>query len=399
MLKPRTDHVSFSLSHGSVNGTNRLAPLTGLRGVAACSVLLAHAIDTAFVYEHTVQPFTARIAYFGMSLFFVLSGFVIHYNYSDLFNSEPLKTALSRFYIARFARLYPLYAVGIFCSLPMIPLPYAPWIVISYLTMTQSWINAEMTVFPPDWSISTEWFFYLVFIPLTMILANLRRPMRVFIVFSIVIIVGFSITFALWRDPITAFADKWFWHGNTISAGSWGWVYYFSPYVRIFEFISGMLMAQAYKVRDTEWLPSIVLPICLMWCGIVFISGWLPPWAPLENLVPNFIYAPAIALVMLHVCKRKSWLSDALSSRPMVFLGEISYSIYIWSFFIMTMLSSMFASAHPITIAYFNSGLKVIVICAVTVVMAYGSYALIEAPSRRWIREVLTGKAGKAAMV
>jgi peptidoglycan/LPS O-acetylase OafA/YrhL len=117
--------------------------LTGLRGVAACSVLLAHAIDTAFVYEPMVLPITGRIAYFGMSLFFVLSGFVIHYNYSDLFNSEPLKTALSRFFLARFARLYPLYAVGIFLTLPMIPVPYAPWIVISYLTMTQSWLNAD----------------------------------------------------------------------------------------------------------------------------------------------------------------------------------------------------------------------------------------------------------------
>jgi peptidoglycan/LPS O-acetylase OafA/YrhL len=360
--------------------------LTGLRGVAACSVLLAHAIDTAFVYEPTVLLITGRIAYFGMSLFFVLSGFVIHYNYSDLFNSEPLKTALSRFFLARFARLYPLYAVGIFLTLPMIPVPYAPWIVISYLTMTQSWLNAEMAAFPPDWSISTEWFFYLAFIPLTMILASLRRPMRGFIIFSIATVVGLSTAFSLWRDPITMFADKWFWHGETISAGSWGWVYYFSPYVRIFEFISGMLMAQAYKVRDAEWLPPIVLPIGLIWCGVVFISCWLPSWTPLENLVPNFVYAPAIAPVMLYVCKRRSWLSDALSSPTMVFLGEISYSIYIWSFFVMTMLGGMVASAHPITVHYLNSAVKVVAICGVTVVVAFGSYSLIEVPARRWIR-------------
>jgi len=49
----------------------------------------------------------------------------------------------------------------------------------------------------------------------------------------------------------------------------------------------------------------------------------------------------------------------------------------------------MFATAHPITVAYFNSALKVVVIFALTVVFAYGSYLMIEAPSRRWLRTVL----------
>jgi peptidoglycan/LPS O-acetylase OafA/YrhL len=72
--------------------------LTGLRGIAACSVLFAHAMDTSFAYEPILYPISARIAYFGMSLFFVLSGFVIHYNYADLFHAEPLTIAGSRFF-------------------------------------------------------------------------------------------------------------------------------------------------------------------------------------------------------------------------------------------------------------------------------------------------------------
>ena len=70
----------------------------------------------------------------------------------------------------------------------------------------------------------------------------------------------------------------------------------------------------------------------------------------------------------------------------MIFLGEISYSIYIWSFYVFAMLSLTFAAAHPITILYFNSAFKVIAICATTVVIACGSYNLIETPARRWIR-------------
>jgi peptidoglycan/LPS O-acetylase OafA/YrhL len=365
---------------------NDIPSLTGLRGIAACSVLFGHAVATSFSYEPILHPFSARIDYFGMSLFFVLSGFVIHYNYADLFHAEPLRVAVSRFFVARFARLYPLYAVVILCSLPSIPVPYSRWVVLSYLTMTQSWFNVEMAVFPPAWSLSTEWFFYLAFIPLTAIVVILRKPMLIFIVFGIASVIGLSIVFGLWRAPITGFAYDWFWHGENVSSGPWGWLYYFSPYLRVLEFISGMLMAQAYRMRDAEWLPRVILPVGLIWCGIIIISGWFPAWTPLDNLLPNFIFVPAIAPIMLHLCKHKSWLSRALSAPAVLFLGEISYSIYVWGFFVITMLDSTFASAHPITIQYFNSGLKVIIICALTVVMAYGSFSLIEAPARRWIR-------------
>jgi peptidoglycan/LPS O-acetylase OafA/YrhL len=50
------------------------------------------------------------------------------------------------------------------------------------------------------------------------------------------------------------------------------------------------------------------------------------------------------------------------------------------------MLHAMLTSAHPITVEYVNSGIRVIAICGMTIVVAYGSYNLIEAPARRWIR-------------
>ena len=72
---------------------------------------------------------------------------------------------------------------------------------------------------------------------------------------------------------------------------------------------------------------------------------------------------------------------------PAVFLGEISYSIYIWSFFVMTMITSFYVSAEKSALAYANSVVKVFVIVGLTIVFGYGSYALIEAPSRRKIEK------------
>jgi peptidoglycan/LPS O-acetylase OafA/YrhL len=67
----------------------RIDVLTGFRGIAAYAVLLAHAVDISFNYlPPAVVHFAAsRLAYLGMSLFFVLSGFVIYYNYADTFRT------------------------------------------------------------------------------------------------------------------------------------------------------------------------------------------------------------------------------------------------------------------------------------------------------------------------
>jgi peptidoglycan/LPS O-acetylase OafA/YrhL len=83
----------------------RLDPLTGLRGIAAYSVLIAHAMDSAFSLGEApiFSNFGTFLAWFGMTLFFVLSGFVIHYNHADSFAREGLAAATWRFFVARFS--------------------------------------------------------------------------------------------------------------------------------------------------------------------------------------------------------------------------------------------------------------------------------------------------------
>src|SRR5476649_2564613 len=88
-------------------GRAKIDVLTGFRGIAAYTVLLAHAIDISFGYlpasyvhraASDIVPFTSRLAYLGMSLFFVLSGFVIYYNYADSFRVGSFTAALYRFF-------------------------------------------------------------------------------------------------------------------------------------------------------------------------------------------------------------------------------------------------------------------------------------------------------------
>ena len=85
--------------------------LTGLRFLAAFSVLLAHGLSATVANNAPPQGavyWLIQASGFGMTLFFVLSGFVIHYNYATLVTDGGLR-GIAAFLWARFARLYPLF--------------------------------------------------------------------------------------------------------------------------------------------------------------------------------------------------------------------------------------------------------------------------------------------------
>src|SRR5580698_10503390 len=85
--------------------------LTGLRFLAAFSVLIAHAF-AVLMQGHDARAgvvyWLTQASGFGMTLFFVLSGFVIHYNYAGAVTEGGLR-GIAAYLWARFARLYPLF--------------------------------------------------------------------------------------------------------------------------------------------------------------------------------------------------------------------------------------------------------------------------------------------------
>jgi peptidoglycan/LPS O-acetylase OafA/YrhL len=378
---------------------NRLDPLTGLRGVAAYSVLLAHGGDTFFPDAHS---YNSRLAYFGMSLFFLLSGFVIYYNYAELFRKEPLIAAVRVFFAARFARLYPLYALSIAIAVICNPAPhfiYNPPVILSFVTLTQSWFNTEMATFPPDWSISTEWFFYLAFIPLSYALVGVRRPVLALAVWCALSFAGLTALFHFMMQPMIAFVESWLSQPPPISAGAVGWITYFCPFVRVLEFVAGALAAKAYLkigARSKMTVPvRIAFGLSIAWCAAVMLVPYLAENPYFGLLASNFLFAPGVAPLMLLCCVYDTPLSRALSSRPMLFAGDISYSVYIWSFSALTLISLGATPVAGSLASLGNSALRLASAIFLTTIVAYGSYHLVEMPSRRSIRAILIGRSSK----
>lgn len=377
---------------------DQLNPLTGLRGIAAYSVLIAHSISISFLYNgaNAFQPYATQIARFGMSLFFVLSGFVIYYNYAELLRIKGWIVGGYEFFVARFARLYPLYALAIFFSFSHIPSPIfinRPAALVLYITMTQTWFAFEGMLCPPAWSVSTEWFFYLFFFLFAIPIVRMRRPLLALCGFLLVVPILLHLVFQ-YEDQIILFLTPIL--REKISPSEvidyTGWLKYFSPYIRIFEFIAGVLAAKVYMnmkspLKNKPILAALGTLLCVSYC-VGFIMHE-PNHGLLVPLRANFIFAPALAPLLLLCCRYDTILSRILSSRPLTFMGEISYSVYFMQFWMLTALSSAFISTEASTEAYLNSLAKVVSIMGLTTLVAYGSYHLFERPLRSFIRWLL----------
>ncbi|HKY80784.1 MAG TPA: acyltransferase [Sphingobium sp.] len=157
----------------------RISSLTGLRGVAAVSVLLYH-IPHQPAFEQFAMPLFSR-AYLAVDLFFILSGFVISYGYHDRVVKHLGTASYVDFLINRMARVWPLhFIVTLVFGLRILlnvsgnqSIELTPANVVSNLLMMQSWGWGTDPIAGNSWSVSTEVAAYLLY-PLIALLAFSR---------------------------------------------------------------------------------------------------------------------------------------------------------------------------------------------------------------------------------
>ena len=364
--------------------------LTGLRGIAAYSVLIAHALGYSGVQW---LPLT-NLAYFAMSLFFALSGFVIQYNYGQSFAVDRA-VATKRFLLARFARLYPLYFVGLILSVSYVPKgPFFtnPLVALSCLTLTQSWFNIHGAVgelLGASWSISTEFGLYLMFIPFGSTISRLRRPLVALVWLSSFAVIAVFVIVLAFPGYLSPFFERFQFLTSRETAPWWQWLLYVSPLMRAFEFFAGAMAARlvlsgSNKCIGSPATCSILANCCVLYCLAIILFG--PP-ASIENvigaLMPNFIFAPAIVSVLIIVSSREVALGRLLSSRPMVAAGEISYSVYLLQSIAFISIQNSFVGLH-----FVGNVSRTIASILITTALSYGVYHLFEAPMRIRIRKL-----------
>jgi peptidoglycan/LPS O-acetylase OafA/YrhL len=399
--------------------------LTGLRFVAAFSVLLGHGLSTLAEHE---TPFgwiywVKQMSGFGMTLFFVLSGFVIHYNYAAMVRHESLR-GVAAYLWARFARLYPLFLLMLLVNIvvssrfrdllsghperfesTLQALPY-------FLTSIHSWVyvpiqgNALISAIgggsPITWSISTEWFFYFLYPCIAWLLLKPRQSRIA------------AAALVLWCLAWIALATNLY--DRTPAIDAWGighfgpdasidthqqdsfvrWLLYLSPYLRMGEFILGALAAQFYvlmrsrPVTRAENICGAVAPIAAVLSLPCIIYLMYSPDVAINvfrKMNMNFALGPTAAAVIF-CAARYTGLTGVLNTKPLLALGEASYSIYLTHEIVLVTVDKLLPGPHSLAADLVKLAAEVGIIFTVALLL----YRFYEVPSRKWLRRVWADK-------
>jgi len=335
------------------------------------------------------------LSFFAMSLFFTLSGFVIHYNYGQSFATNGHGPATSRFLLARFARLYPLYFVGLILSVSIFPQgPFFtnPWVALSCLTLTQSWFNIHGAVgdlLGASWSISTEFGLYLMFIPLAAAISRLSHALIVLVCFCVLAVLVIVALVLAYPGYLSHILEPLHFIDPPESAPPWQWLLYASPPVRALEFFAGAIAAQFVLTRPPlltkdNSAVSIVAIGCVVYCVVIIIFG--PPVSiesTIGALMPDFIFAPAIVTLLILVSCRDIWLTRLMSSGPMIAAGTISYSVYLLQPLAFQAINNTFVGLH-----FFGNMARAVFAILIVTALAHCVYYLFEEPMRARIRSI-----------
>lgn len=358
-----------------------LKPLTSLRFVAALLVVVHH----FGMLAPAPVPRVFRVVlggYLGVNFFFLLSGFILVYNYVDL--RGRMRVNRYQFWVARFARIYPVYLVGFLAG----ALPYfweqhaavARLVTgLATLTLTQAWIPTSADVWNgPGWSLSVEAFFYLLFPLMAVYIARLNRP-RLYLVCGACWAVCLAIGVLL--GPFGNYETSRI--GNAIVT--------YNPLLRLPEFILGAALGRLYILRAAPGqhrdgprfaTPELLALVALLGSAIALL------WAPRlpDQLVHNGLFDPLFALLIYSLACSRGRLVAFLSTPLFVLLGEASYALYILHYPILQIMHHVLGHVRAVSLS--SPGLCVVYVC-ICVTLSIASFRLFEQPARRAIKAAL----------
>ena len=289
-----------------------LPALTGIRFFAAFFVFLAHI--TAISGMEWLDRFQLfRMASFGVVVFFVLSGFILTYNYAGVFETSVHAGDYGRFIFDRLSKIYPLYLLTLLLCIPLQLAGHHrdwSWLAVGlHLTLTQCIfpiLNLKLTdqFNVPAWTISCELFFYLL------------APLFIWLVFQLnrwyqfVLVVGIAL-------PVCLFAMG-------MHTGSLIWVGRFAP-LRVPEFILGVITGVCFIRFQSPFRTSwFFVAIGLVLIGLAFVFN---EQFPLYLASP--IAAPGAALLIYGLTNQQGLLARLLSNQMLVLLGASSFAFYL----------------------------------------------------------------------
>jgi peptidoglycan/LPS O-acetylase OafA/YrhL len=384
-------------------GTTRLGAVEGLRAVAATLVVAYH-LHRALQLTHpgflagTTDTVMARLGPFGVSIFFVLSGFLLYRPYALATLRSERGPHLGTYYLRRFVRIFPAYwlALGVFVATASTQVITSRADVWTYGALLQNYRTGYLLRgIGVAWTLAIEVSFYLVLPLLAWLLrgpaGSARRALIVRQITGITALaaVGISVriwtlwfktpggaqfgAFEPWRSPsawLPGYLD-WFALGMLLAAASaWaatggGW----PPVVRWLAHHAGV-----------AWLVAAGAYVL-----VAFAATFPPPglrYPPTTQMIVTTVFPLAAALMVLPIVLEPGGggLRTILRSPPLVAIGTVSYGIYLWHLPAIRWTQSWIADG-TIPRSAVIQGLLVVTITGAAATL---SYVLVERPLMRW---------------
>lgn len=385
------------------HNTQRLDTLTSLRFFAAFAIVLFHC---QFQFNFLTELFLHGNFSQAVAFFFILSGFVLTFAYQ---NFDSLKQ-VDRFLFKRFVRIWPLHiATLIITTLVLSPgaviVPSHPHTrmladLVTNILMVHSWTLQEKYFFcfnAPSWSISTEWFFYFC-LPLIFLLSPPQKPYAV-LRRGIVCIVSLVLTIAfIFLANKLSLAES---NANGLSLVG---MLMANPLVRLFEFSLGSVLAMLFikcKKEANTWVFSVFesIAVTVLVSIVAGTSNFVNSFSqlfPALGTAGSFwlrevgLVALPFALIIFVFAFEAGLLSKILLFRPLVFLGNLSFSIYLLHF---VLVKSYFFS--------WPNHRSVLDFAVFSIILFFGSFILykfVELPFRALAEKIIhTEKNSKIA--
>ena len=371
--------------------------LTGLRFFAALLVFFSHFPELIPIDGAAVA--LERQGAAGVTIFFVLSGFVLTYRYGDTFQRSP--AGMSTFVRARLARIAPMNAVALIVTTVVIFLVSTTSSLLSWvlnLFMLQSLVpTKEMNSWNiPAWSVSAELVFYLVF-PFFICLVLSRTRQRHLAALAAVLfaveVVLFCAVAVLVERRMTGAGKAQVDIESALSHAK------FFPGLRIWEFFLGCVVGTAFVAMRADhgglaWLRRLdgqrVRNGCLLVAALALGTILLLPSLvdePTSGLAAQLMspglylaYTPIAVLLVAALAWGPTIVSPVLEHRWARTLGDSSYSFYLLQWAVLLVVLESGWTPHPRV--WWFSALALLVLLATSVVTA----RLIEEPARRFVR-------------
>lgn len=357
-----------------------IKPLTSLRFFFAFIIFTHHLTflsKSKVAYLRWIHEYILKEGFIGVSFFFILSGFILAYNYRDSILNKNISK--SDFYIARIARIYPVHLLCLLIAIPItlqkVSFNLYIWLTQLFfnLTLTQSFIPIKNIYFSfnsPSWSISNELFFYFLF-PFLIIwgLKTKNHKYKKVLLVIIVLLIPFLMLI--------------------IPADYYKHLFYVNPFFRVFDFIIGIMLFEIYlKIKKEQTVVNYnLLEISSIIVLVLFFV--FHTWVPLVMRYSIYYWIP-MSLIILTFSFQNGLISIFLSNKSLIFLGEISFGFYMFH----QLVLKYFIDFNQLYFHIKNEYYIIIIILAVSLITSYISFIWFEKPLNKYFKTLLIRKVG-----